>query len=116
MRGKNNSQSETVIHTSITLKGILQYHGIRSPHPGCASDSLAVSVGVPQDCCFSGGPHLHSSGGATQASGTQQAVHEVSRSTLSTTRNTKKKYITLFFRFSKKKFLTINTNLLPYII
>lgn len=72
----------------MTLKGTLQYHGIRSPHPGGVSDSLAESVGAHQDCCFSEESHPHSWGAATQAAGTQQAVHQVSRNTLSTATNT----------------------------
>lgn len=54
------------------------------------SDSLAVSMGGPQDCCFSAAPHLHSWDEATQESATQQPVHEVSRSTPSTTTNPNK--------------------------
>jgi len=54
------------------------------------SDSLVVSVGGPQDCCFSAAPHLHSWDEAIQASGTRQAVREVSKSTPSTATNTNK--------------------------
>jgi hypothetical protein len=54
------------------------------------SDSLAVSVGGPQDCCFSAAPHLHSWDEVTQASGTQQGAREVSRNIPATTTNTNK--------------------------
>ena len=74
----------------MTLTVILKYHGIRCPHPGHVSDSLALSVEGPQDYCFSGAPHLHSWDEATQAPGTRQAGHEVSRSTPSTTTNINK--------------------------
>ena len=83
-------QSETVFHTSMALKVIQKYHGIRSPHPVHVSDSLVVSVEGPQDCCFSAAPHLHSWDEATQVSGTRQAAHEVLRSTPSTTTGTNK--------------------------
>ena len=77
-------------HTSVTLEVTKKYRGIRSRHPGRVSDSLVVSVGSPQDWCFSAAPHLHSWDEAAQASGTRQAAHEVSRSTPSTTANTNK--------------------------
>lgn len=108
-RAGEDSQSEAVFYTSMTLEVILKYHDIRSPHPVHVSDSLVVSVGGPQDCCFSAVPHLHSWDEATQASGTWQAVHQVWRSTPSTTTNTNKTNITPFCRFSIKKFLTVGT-------
>ena len=88
----------------MTLTVILKYHGIRCPHPGHVSDSLALSVEGPQDYCFSGAPHLHSWDEATQAPGTRQAGHEVSRSTPSTTTNINKTiyiYICVCFSHSK---------------
>jgi len=87
----------------MTIEVIQTYHGIRSPHPLHVSDSLAVSVGGPQDCCFSAEPHLHSWDEATQASGTQRPAREVAKSTPPTTTNTNKTiYNSNFQTFNKE--------------